>query len=152
MATNPAQPLLTTSVITTGPVSLSMTDPRSYDGITWFVFTFFVSLCFTTLSFSFSSLTACCFILIRSKDIGNTLKMGIPAWGNGQFSSGTAWLLMCFCWFGVSGLHRAYLGDYVMAIVYCLTGGICGIGDLIDMLSLSAKVNNMNTEIRNALQ
>lgn len=78
--------------------------------------------------------------------------MGIPAWGDGQFSNNTAWLLLCLCCFGVSGMHRIYLGDTCTGIVYCLTGGIFGIGDCVDMCMLSSMVDGKNEEIRNAVQ
>lgn len=37
---------------------------------------------------------------------------------------------------GVVGAHRFYLGDIGMGILYLLTGGLCGIGVLIDLIKL----------------
>ena len=37
---------------------------------------------------------------------------------------------------GVVGAHRFYLGDIGMGVLYLLTGGLCGIGVLIDLIKL----------------
>ena len=88
----------------------------------------------------------------RSNDINNTVQSGIPAWGSGQFNPTLAWLGWAACFLGFSGVHRIYLGDICMGIVYCLTGGLCLIGQVIDCCSLSTTVNSKNQEIRNAVQ
>lgn len=41
-------------------------------------------------------------------------------------------LLLCI-FLGGLGIHRFYLGHHVMGVIYLLTGGLCGIGWLIDM-------------------
>ncbi len=51
---------------------------------------------------------------------------------NGGKSQLVAFLL-CF-FFGVLGIHRFYLGHIGMGILYLLTGGLCGIGALIDFI------------------
>ncbi|KAH7821924.1 putative TM2 domain [Monocercomonoides exilis] len=101
---------------------VNLNDPRSFDGIQW------------------------------SPEIQATVKMGVPAWGSGQFSSSTACLAWAACFVGVAGMHRIYLGETIMGIVYCLTGGLCGIGQLIDGCSLSSKVEARNAEIRSTAQ
>ena len=45
-----------------------------------------------------------------------------------------AMILLVFL--GVVGAHRFYLGDIGMGILYLLTGGLCGIGVLIDLIKL----------------
>lgn len=57
-------------------------------------------------------------------------------------SKGTAlaaWLLL-----GLFGGHRIYLRDYGMGLLYFFTGGLCGIGWLIDGLRLSKMVDIYN--------
>lgn len=44
-------------------------------------------------------------------------------------------LLLCF-FGGFLGLHHFYSGNKVTAIFYLLTGGICGIGIVIDFVSI----------------
>jgi len=49
------------------------------------------------------------------------------------------WLLFPFC-----GLHRIYLGRYGTGILYLLTGGLFGIGQLIDLFLIPGMVENEN--------
>ncbi|KAK2946975.1 hypothetical protein BLNAU_18061 [Blattamonas nauphoetae] len=101
---------------TTTP-SLSITDPKRYEGIKW------------------------------SSDVRSTMTQGVPAWGQGKFSSALAYGLCLFSCLGISGLHRIYMGDLMCGITWCLTGGWCGIGDLIDLCYIPSRINAMNAEI-----
>lgn len=49
-------------------------------------------------------------------------------------------LLLCF-FFGVLGVHKFYEGRILLGIVYIFTGGLFGIGVLIDFISLLFKPN-----------
>lgn len=49
-------------------------------------------------------------------------------------------LLLCF-FFGVIGVHKFYEGKILLGIVYIFTGGLFGIGVLIDFISLLFKPN-----------
>lgn len=49
-------------------------------------------------------------------------------------------LLLCF-FFGVLGVHKFYEGKILLGIVYIFTGGLFGIGVLIDFISLLFKPN-----------
>jgi hypothetical protein len=42
------------------------------------------------------------------------------------------------------GLHRFYLRKPVTGIIWVLTGGLCGIGALYDLLTLGGQVDNAN--------
>ncbi|MCI9246979.1 MAG: TM2 domain-containing protein [Clostridia bacterium] len=49
-------------------------------------------------------------------------------------------LLLCF-FFGIIGVHKFYEGKILLGIVYIFTGGLFGIGVLIDFISLLFKPN-----------
>lgn len=49
-------------------------------------------------------------------------------------------LLLCF-FFGMLGAHKFYEGRILLGIVYIFTGGLFGIGVLIDFISLLFKPN-----------
>lgn len=49
-------------------------------------------------------------------------------------------LLLCF-FFGILGIHKFYEGKILLGIVYIFTGGLFGIGVLIDFISLLCKPN-----------
>ena len=42
-------------------------------------------------------------------------------------------MLLCL-FFGCLGVHRFYEGKIVSGVIYLLTGGICGIGAMIDFV------------------
>ena len=43
--------------------------------------------------------------------------------------------LLCFGWFlGLGGLHRFYVGKVGTGLLWLLTGGLCGIGQLVDLV------------------
>lgn len=46
-------------------------------------------------------------------------------------------LLCCLGFFGLSGLHRLYVGKYVTGILYFLTCGFFFIGTICDLYSIS---------------
>ena len=48
----------------------------------------------------------------------------------------TAIILCCLGFAVVAGLHRLYLGYYGLGILYILTGGLCLIGTIIDLIKL----------------
>jgi len=51
----------------------------------------------------------------------------------------TAVLLAFLAFFiGICGMHRFYLRDTGMGILYFLTGGLCGIGQIIDAIQLAS--------------
>lgn len=52
---------------------------------------------------------------------------------------------------GVSGVHRFYLGQSGMGILYLLTAGLCGIGTIIDIFRHKALAMERNMQIANEL-
>ena len=53
-----------------------------------------------------------------------------------------AWVLLTFL--GFFGAHRLYLGKWVTAIIWLLTGGLFLIGYLYDYLTLNSQVDELN--------
>ena len=65
-----------------------------------------------------------------------------------QADKATAYLLWAVCLFGLCGLQRFYVGQVVWGLVYLLTFGFFGIGQLIDLFVLPGLVNRRNAELR----
>lgn len=60
-------------------------------------------------------------------------------------STGIAYLLWLIGCFGVLGFHRFYLGKIGTGILWLITGGVFGIGALIDLFTLGGQVAQINT-------
>jgi len=60
----------------------------------------------------------------------------------GRLDYTLAWLLLTFL--GPLGIHRFYMGKVVTGVIYLLTGGLCGIGWLYDLLSMNEQVSEIN--------
>ena len=46
--------------------------------------------------------------------------------------------------FGLSGLHRLYAGRYVSGLIWLFTGGLCGVGQVIDLLFIPRMIEDHN--------
>lgn len=57
---------------------------------------------------------------------------------------GMAYILWLPCLFGVCGIHRLYTGRYLSGAIWVLTGGLCGIGQLVDLLFIPRMVEDHN--------
>ncbi|WP_299485992.1 TM2 domain-containing protein [Acaryochloris sp. IP29b_bin.137] len=59
-------------------------------------------------------------------------------------NTGTAYLLWFFATFGIFGVHRFYLGKPVSGILYLLTFGFFGIGQVVDLFLIPEMVDYKN--------
>ena len=61
-----------------------------------------------------------------------------------SYTRGTAYLLWALCLFGVSGIHRFYLGRIGTGILWLCTWGLFGIGNIIDLFTIPGMVDAEN--------
>lgn len=59
-------------------------------------------------------------------------------------NNGTAYLLWVLSAFGMCGVHRFYLGKPVSGVLYFLTFGFLGIGQIVDLFLIPDMVDNKN--------
>jgi hypothetical protein len=64
------------------------------------------------------------------------------------YQTSTAYLLLIPSFFGIAGLHRFYLGRIGTGILWLLTGGLLGIGTILDLLYIPSMVRQENLGIR----
>jgi len=60
-------------------------------------------------------------------------------------SKGVAYLLWLFSIFGWLGFHRFYIGKIGTGLIWIFTGGVFGVGALIDLFTLGGQVEQYNT-------
>ena len=63
----------------------------------------------------------------------------------GPIDYNVAWVLLTFL--GVFGIHRLYMGKYISALLYLLTGGFLFIGVAYDYWTLNGQISERNTEL-----
>ncbi|MCI9449806.1 MAG: TM2 domain-containing protein [Clostridiales bacterium] len=52
------------------------------------------------------------------------------------------WVALALCFFlGILGAHKFYEGKILLGVLYFFTGGLCGIGVIIDFITLLFKPN-----------
>lgn len=73
--------------------------------------------------------------ITNSNDSVNTNVNG-GFYGGPRKSKTTALILCIIGLFGIGGLHRMYVGKVGSGVLYFLTAGICGIGTIIDIISI----------------
>jgi len=59
-------------------------------------------------------------------------------------SSGTAYLLWLFVFIGLCGIHRIYCRKTATGILWLLTLGLLGIGQVIDLILIPGMVDRAN--------
>ena len=63
-------------------------------------------------------------------------------------STGMAYLLWSLCFFGFAGIHRFYLGKPLSGLIWFLTWGLFGIGQIVDLLLIPGMVEEKNFKLR----
>ena len=61
---------------------------------------------------------------------------------SGPIDYTVAWVLLTFL--GLLGIHRMYIGKWLIGIVYLLTGGLFGLGYLYDFWTLNDQITVIN--------
>ena len=59
-------------------------------------------------------------------------------------SVGMAYLLWIPSMFGVAGLHRFYTGHWGTGLLWLFTGGLCGVGSVVDLFLIPGQVRSFN--------
>ncbi len=59
-------------------------------------------------------------------------------------SVGWAYLLWLPCLLGVNGLHRFYSGRWISGLAWLLTFGLCGVGQVIDLIFIPRMIEDHN--------
>lgn len=73
--------------------------------------------------------------------------MGRNKDGDGPVVPGTAFLLWLACLFGLCGIHRFYLNRPGTGILYLLTFGLFGVGQLVDLFRIPGIVRDENLKV-----
>lgn len=76
-------------------------------------------------------------VIINNSNANTNIAAAVPA-GTPK-SKWTAVVLCALGLAGLAGFHKFYEGKIGMGIVYFLTGGLCAIGTIIDLVSLLGK-------------
>jgi TM2 domain-containing membrane protein YozV len=63
-------------------------------------------------------------------------------------NTGVAYLLWALCFIGVCGAHRFYLDSPLLGIGYFVTGGVCLVGQIIDLFLIPGMVEDCNRRFR----
>ena len=63
-------------------------------------------------------------------------------------SVGMAYLLWVPSMFGVAGLHRFYTGHWGTGLLWLFTGGLCGVGSVVDLFLIPEQVRLFNRLVR----
>jgi len=55
-------------------------------------------------------------------------------------------LLSLLGFVGVAGIHRLIIGDIALGIIYLLTGGLCLIGTIVDIININSLTTRFNAK------
>ena len=63
--------------------------------------------------------------------------MGIYVTNTSDRNKLVALILCCLGFIGVAGIHRFYVGKVMSGIIWLFTGGLFGVGTIIDLISIA---------------
>jgi TM2 domain-containing membrane protein YozV len=72
--------------------------------------------------------------------------------GATMYSNGMAYLLWLLSFLGLCGIHRFYLGRPLTGLLWLFTGGLCFIGQFIDLLLIPSMVEKENRKVGEAMR
>ena len=79
-------------------------------------------------------------IVIQNTNVNTNQNTNVNGSGGGKPKD--KWVAFCLCLFlGFFGAHKFYEGKTGTGILYLCTGGLCGIGWIIDCITLLSKPN-----------
>jgi TM2 domain-containing membrane protein YozV len=54
------------------------------------------------------------------------------------------YILWLACFIGFCGIHRFYAGKWVSGAIWLVTGGLCGIGQIVDLFLMDDLIKEGN--------
>ena len=79
-------------------------------------------------------------IVINNANTNSNINSNINGVGVGRPRN--KWVALCLCLFlGFLGAHKFYDGKIGMGVLYIFTGGLCGVGIIIDLISIITRPN-----------
>lgn len=63
--------------------------------------------------------------------------MSSTALARRRYDPALAYVLWFGGFFGMSGLHRIYMGRTASGLIYLMTGGLCLVGQVIDLVMMN---------------
>jgi len=58
--------------------------------------------------------------------------------------TGMGYILWLACFIGFCGIHRFYAGKWVSGAIWLVTGGLCGIGQIVDLFLMDDLIKEGN--------
>lgn len=59
-------------------------------------------------------------------------------------TTGTGYMLWFGCVVGLCGIHRFYAGKWLTGLLWLCTGGLCGVGQLVDLFLMNGIIDEGN--------
>ena len=63
---------------------------------------------------------------------------------NKGLDTGTGYILWLACFIGFFGIHRFYAGKWMSGALWLVTGGLCGIGQIVDLFLMDSLIADGN--------
>ena len=77
-------------------------------------------------------------------------RVGGGPWRHGRYmghrSGGLAYFMALLGFVGLAGMHRFYLGRPLTGLLWLFTGGLCGLGTLMDLVFMPGLLRDANEQ------